>query len=69
MGYHDRMSQLSLLIQHYGVFLVFGTVLLEQFGLPIPAFPVLVLAGAMAFEGGAAMAVLLSQRLIGAKTF
>jgi len=53
LGYHDRMSQLSLLIQHYGVFLVFGTVLLEQFGLPIPAFPVLVLAGAMAFEGGA----------------
>jgi len=47
------MSQLTLLIQNYGVFLVFGTVLLEQFGLPIPAFPVLVLAGAMAFEGGA----------------
>ena len=47
------MSQLSSLIQHYGVVLVFGTVLLEQFGLPIPAFPVLVLAGAMAMEGGA----------------
>ena len=52
-GYHHRMSQLSLLIQHYGVLLVFGTVLLEQFGLPIPAFPVLVLAGAMAVDGGA----------------
>jgi membrane protein DedA with SNARE-associated domain/rhodanese-related sulfurtransferase len=47
------MSQLSLLIQQYGVLIVFGTVLLEQFGLPIPAFPVLVLAGAMAMEGGA----------------
>jgi membrane protein DedA with SNARE-associated domain/rhodanese-related sulfurtransferase len=47
------MSQLTLLIQHYGVLLVFGTVLLEQFGLPIPAFPVLVLAGAMAVDGGA----------------
>jgi len=47
------MSQLSLLIQNYGVALVFGTVLLEQFGLPIPAFPVLVLAGAMAVDGGA----------------
>jgi membrane protein DedA with SNARE-associated domain/rhodanese-related sulfurtransferase len=47
------MSQLSLLIQNYGVLLVFGTVLLEQFGLPIPAFPVLVVAGAMAMEGGA----------------
>jgi membrane protein DedA with SNARE-associated domain/rhodanese-related sulfurtransferase len=47
------MSQLTLLIQHYGVFLVFGMVLIEQFGLPIPAFPVLVLAGAMAVDGGA----------------
>ena len=47
------MSQLSLLIQNHGVLLVFGTVLLEQFGLPIPAFPVLVVAGAMAMEGGA----------------
>lgn len=47
------MSQLSLLIQNYGVLLVFGTVLLEQFGLPIPAFPILVVAGAMAMEGGA----------------
>ena len=47
------MSQLSLLIQNYGVLIVFGTVLLEQFGLPIPAFPILVVAGAMAMEGGA----------------
>jgi membrane protein DedA with SNARE-associated domain/rhodanese-related sulfurtransferase len=47
------MSQLTLLIQHYGVFLVFGMVLIEQFGLPIPAFPVLVLAGALAVDGGA----------------
>jgi membrane protein DedA with SNARE-associated domain/rhodanese-related sulfurtransferase len=47
------MSQLSVLIQNHGVLLVFGTVLLEQFGLPIPAFPVLVVAGAMAMDGGA----------------
>ncbi len=47
------MSQLSLLIQNYGVLLVFGTVLLEQFGLPIPAFPVLIVAGAMAMDGSA----------------
>lgn len=47
------MSELLLLIQQYGVLLVFATVLLEQFGLPIPAFPVLVVAGAMAVDGGA----------------
>ena len=47
------MSQLSLLIQNHGALLVFGMVLLEQLGLPIPAFPVIVVAGAMAIEGGA----------------
>jgi len=33
------MAQLSHLIHSYGVLIVFGTVLLEQIGLPIPAFP------------------------------
>jgi membrane protein DedA with SNARE-associated domain/rhodanese-related sulfurtransferase len=64
LGYHGRMSQLSLLIQNYGVLLVFGTVLLEQFGLPIPAFPVLVLAGAMAVDGGASWQVSLLAVLL-----
>lgn len=58
------MSQLTLLIQNYGVFLVFGTVLLEQFGLPIPALPVLVLAGAMAMEGGASWQLCLAAVLL-----
>ncbi|KQQ91624.1 DedA family protein/thiosulfate sulfurtransferase GlpE [Massilia sp. Leaf139] len=58
------MSELTLLIQNYGVFLVFGTVLLEQFGLPIPAFPVLVLAGAMAMEGGASWQLCLAAVLL-----
>ena len=30
------MSQIIVLIQTYGVLIVFGTVLLEQIGLPIP---------------------------------
>lgn len=58
------MSQLTLLIQNHGVFLVFGTVLLEQFGLPIPAFPVLVLAGAMAMQGGASWQLCLAAVLL-----
>lgn len=49
--YHDRMSQLILLIQTYGVLIVFGTVLLEQIGLPIPAMPILIVAGALAAGG------------------
>jgi len=47
------MAQLSHLIHTYGVLIVFGVVLLEQIGLPIPAFPVLIIAGAMAMNGGA----------------
>jgi membrane protein DedA with SNARE-associated domain/rhodanese-related sulfurtransferase len=42
------MNQLAHLIQSYGVLIVFGAVLLEQIGLPVPAFPVLIAAGALA---------------------
>jgi membrane protein DedA with SNARE-associated domain/rhodanese-related sulfurtransferase len=45
------MSQLVHLIQTYGVVIVFGTVLLEQLGLPIPAMPMLIVAGALAAGG------------------
>ena len=45
------MSQLVHLIQTYGVLIVFGTVLLEQIGLPIPAMPMLIVAGALAAGG------------------
>jgi len=44
------MSQLAELIQTYGVLIVFGIVLVEQFGLPIPAFPILVVAGALSID-------------------
>jgi membrane protein DedA with SNARE-associated domain/rhodanese-related sulfurtransferase len=46
------MAQLPHLIHTYGVFLVFGVVLLEQIGLPIPAFPVLIIVGARAVDQG-----------------
>ncbi|WP_036164528.1 DedA family protein/thiosulfate sulfurtransferase GlpE [Massilia sp. 9096] len=46
------MAQLPHLIQTYGVLLVFGVVLLEQIGLPIPAFPILIIAGARAVDQG-----------------
>jgi len=44
------MSQLVELIQVYGVLIVFGIVLVEQFGLPIPAYPILIVAGALSVE-------------------
>ncbi len=45
------MDQLIDLISRYGLLFVFANVLLEQVGLPIPALPTLVLAGALAAEG------------------
>ncbi len=45
------MSHLILLIETYGLLIVFGTVLLEQIGLPIPAMPILIVAGALAVAG------------------
>jgi membrane protein DedA with SNARE-associated domain/rhodanese-related sulfurtransferase len=50
-SYHVAMSKLILLIQTYGLLIVFGTVLIEQIGLPIPAMPILIVAGALAAAG------------------
>ena len=46
------MPNLIELLELYGVFIVFAIVLVEQGGLPIPAFPVLVVSGALAADGG-----------------
>lgn len=45
------MSHLIELIHAYGLLFVFGVVALEQMGLPLPAFPALILAGALAANG------------------
>jgi membrane protein DedA with SNARE-associated domain len=45
------MSNLILLLQTYGVLIVFGIVLIEQIGMPIPAMPILIVAGALAAGG------------------
>lgn len=62
------MAQLILLLQTYGVLIVFAVVLLEQIGLPIPAFPILIVAGALAMVGDfswpACLAVSLAACLI-----
>jgi membrane protein DedA with SNARE-associated domain/rhodanese-related sulfurtransferase len=39
------------LLSQYGLAVVFASVLLEQIGLPVPAIPALVVAGALAAEG------------------
>jgi membrane protein DedA with SNARE-associated domain/rhodanese-related sulfurtransferase len=42
---------LTTILNHWGFVLVFGAVLLEQAGLPLPSAPLLVVAGALSVEG------------------
>ena len=42
------MPALISLLQTYGLWIIFSNVLLAQAGLPVPAFPVLIVAGALA---------------------
>src|SRR5215510_9328707 len=44
------MQQLAAYVSRYGISLVFLAVLFEQLGLPIPAMPVLIVAGALTME-------------------
>ena len=45
------MEQIILWLEQYGLAVVFLNVVLEQIGLPIPAYPVLILTGALSFNG------------------
>lgn len=45
------MPDLTSLLQTYGVLIVFAVVLVEQAGMPIPAFPILIVAGALSVGG------------------
>jgi membrane protein DedA with SNARE-associated domain/rhodanese-related sulfurtransferase len=57
------MPDLILLLQTYGVLIVFTLVLVEQMGLPIPAFPILIVAGALAAAGDLAWPLVLTAAL------
>ena len=53
------MSALTQYVLTYGLPLVFGVVLLEQLGAPIPAIPVLIVAGALSVKGHFSAALVL----------
>ena len=53
------MKELFTLVLAHGTSLIFGNVLLEQLGLPVPAVPTLVVAGALAADGKLSFAHLL----------
>ena len=54
------MSHLIDLIQYYGLAFVFINVLALQAGLPLPAYPTLIITGALASRGGASLQALLA---------
>ena len=54
------METLVALIEHYGLLFVFANVLMLQAGLPVPAYPTLLVTGAMAANGGASVPALVA---------
>ena len=58
------MANLILLLQEYGVLIVFAIVLVEQIGLPIPAFPLLIVAGALSVDGDSSWLAVLSVSVV-----
>lgn len=58
------MANLISLLQQYGVLIVFAVVLVEQMGLPIPAYPVLIVAGALAMDGGTPLPLVLGVAML-----
>ncbi|HTS20432.1 MAG TPA: DedA family protein/thiosulfate sulfurtransferase GlpE [Casimicrobiaceae bacterium] len=58
------MNELSSLVGEYGLAVVFANVLAEQVGLPIPAIPTLVVAGALAASGKLSVAAVFAVALL-----
>ncbi len=57
-------AHLILLLEHYCVPIVFVAVLTDQLGIPIPAVPVLIVAGSLAANGNANPAALLAAAVL-----
>jgi len=52
------MDRLALAIGNYGLLIVFVNILVDQLGLPVPAVPTLIIAGALAAAGRLPLAAL-----------
>src|SRR5262245_22208617 len=59
------MESIIPLLQQYGVLLVLIVVFLEQVGVPIPALPVLMVAGGIAAGGGLAVLAIFAAAMVG----
>jgi membrane protein DedA with SNARE-associated domain len=58
------MHELITYLLRYGLAVVFGNVLLEQLGAPVPALPTLIVAGALAQQGQMGLGRLLAVALL-----
>lgn len=56
-------DHLGSLISQYGLAVVFGNVLIEQIGIPVPAIPTLVVAGALGIAGKLSLAAVFAVAL------
>lgn len=59
------MQQITWLIWQYGVVIVFLNVMASQSGVPVPAWPTLLVAGALSAAGGAPIGVVLIAAVAG----
>jgi len=57
-------NDLASIVSEYGVAVVFGNVLVEQIGIPVPAIPTLIVAGALAASGKLSLAAVFAVALI-----
>jgi membrane protein DedA with SNARE-associated domain/rhodanese-related sulfurtransferase len=53
------------LVQQYGLVLVFLSAFIEQLGLPLPSYPVLVVAGALSHAGGDPLVLIIAIGIAG----
>jgi membrane protein DedA with SNARE-associated domain/rhodanese-related sulfurtransferase len=60
------MENLIPLIQQYGLWFVFANVLMLQAGLPVPAYPTLIITGALSVQGGAPLWALVAVAVVAA---
>jgi membrane protein DedA with SNARE-associated domain/rhodanese-related sulfurtransferase len=60
------MTYLFQMIEQYGLLLVFINILLEQLGVPLPAYPTLIITGALAYRGQYSLPLLLLTAVVAA---
>jgi membrane protein DedA with SNARE-associated domain/rhodanese-related sulfurtransferase len=58
------VQQIAYILEHYGLAAVFLSVLLDQGGLPVPSYPVLLFAGALSLSGGAPVPAVIAAAVV-----